>query len=432
MKSVITICAKNYIGLSLILGQSISKYNKDINFYIFVADEMSEEDKKRLDVPSCVYFAKDVLPIEEQLWDEMSFKYNLTEFCTAIKPFCLEWIFNNTKSEKVIYFDPDILVYDSLDLIWNQLDSSSFFITPHIVTIETKFTGQIKEDALLLSGMYNLGFIALRKSSYSKQMLEWWKERLINKCYVDKLNSHFYDQKWIDFLPCFFPQQEVFVSRNLGLNMAPWNFYERKFVEHGGKRYVRNRIIQDTSEDTLVFVHYSGFNYKLLVKNTVEQGNIDDLKDYQDVKSLMNEYHDYLIANIETFLHYIDLNYSYSNFDNDIKITSYHRRLFKGLIDRGETVIKPFSTTTGSLFDRLKNCGLISKADNFDPVSVKRGVVHKQFGKQLYMLNFLSRLLIRLIGVSRYMKLLRAMKFYSRYEVQIHLIDKKYMKDNLY
>lgn len=432
MNTVITICAKNYIGLSLILGQSVEKYNKDCRFLIFVADEMSQEDKIRLSVPDNVVFAREVLPLADSIWDEMAFKYNLTEFCTAIKPFCLEWVFNNTSTDKVIYFDPDVLIYDSLDIIWNILDKSSFLITPHILTIETEFTGQIKEEGILFSGMYNLGFIGLKKTIHVRQMLDWWKNRLTYKCYSDNLNFYFFDQKWIDFLPCFFPEEEVYICRNMGFNVAPWNYYERKLINIDGKYFATSRISKDSKLDPLIFVHYSGYNYKSLLNNRIEQKNIENLKKYPDIEDIMIEYHDYLQLNKQYFLHYIGLPYSYSCFDNGEHITSYHRRLLKGLLDRKEIVSRPFDTYRGSFYDRLKKNRLMPNGSNIDPETVRRGVVSKQFGKQLYVLNFLSRLLLRIIGVEKYMQILRAMRFYSRYEVQIHLLDTKYMKDNLY
>ena len=57
-KSIFTIVAKNYIGLAQILNNSISKYNKDIDFYIFVADEFEQYPEN---LPSNVYVAKNIL-----------------------------------------------------------------------------------------------------------------------------------------------------------------------------------------------------------------------------------------------------------------------------------------------------------------------------------------------------------------------------------
>jgi hypothetical protein len=88
---IFTICAKNYIGLAQALEKSVQQYNDNVDFYIVVADEL--DTGKEPPVADNVLIAKSVLPIEENLWTNMAFKYNLTEFCTAIKPFSLEYFF---------------------------------------------------------------------------------------------------------------------------------------------------------------------------------------------------------------------------------------------------------------------------------------------------------------------------------------------------
>ena len=79
-----TIVAKNYVGLAQILEKSIRQYYNDLDFYIIIADEVNE--KLREELPHNVLIAKDTLGIGNDTWNDMSFKYNLTEFCTAIKP----------------------------------------------------------------------------------------------------------------------------------------------------------------------------------------------------------------------------------------------------------------------------------------------------------------------------------------------------------
>ena len=79
-----TIVAKNYIGLAQILEKSIREYYNDLLFYIIVADEIDNELKKELSTNILV--AKETLNITPETWENMSFKYNLTEFCTSIKP----------------------------------------------------------------------------------------------------------------------------------------------------------------------------------------------------------------------------------------------------------------------------------------------------------------------------------------------------------
>jgi hypothetical protein len=49
--------------------------------------------------------------------------------------------------------------------------------------------------------------------------------------------EYFTDQKWMDFLPFL-----LSISLDLGLNVAPWNFYEREIVNKDNRFFVKNRI----------------------------------------------------------------------------------------------------------------------------------------------------------------------------------------------
>ena len=87
-RCVFTIVAKNYVGLANLLQKSLNAHVKDLDFFICVADELDESD-----YPDNVIELKDKVDIDTNLWQEMSFKYNLTEFCTAVKPFAFKYLF---------------------------------------------------------------------------------------------------------------------------------------------------------------------------------------------------------------------------------------------------------------------------------------------------------------------------------------------------
>ena len=70
-------------------------------------------------------------------WNEMSFKYNLTEFCTSIKSMCFSYLFDQKKYEKGIFFDPDILIFNSLDFVFDSLTSYSIVLTPHVLNVNS-------------------------------------------------------------------------------------------------------------------------------------------------------------------------------------------------------------------------------------------------------------------------------------------------------
>ena len=221
-RSAFTIVAKNYIGLAKVLETSIRKHNSDIDFYIFVADELPSSFGEKM--PDNVIESKNVLSYSDKEWVDMTFKYTLTEFCTAIKPSCFQYLFECKDYEKAIYLDPDIYVFDSLTNIYETIDKYSILVTPHIVF---PIVDDNSDRVFLQSGPYNLGFLGLRNSEVSKNMLVWWRKKLLENCYDDVLDYTFTDQKWMLMIHSYFPQTEICVCRNIGLNVAPWNFKER-------------------------------------------------------------------------------------------------------------------------------------------------------------------------------------------------------------
>ena len=203
------------------------------------------------------------------------------ELNTAVKPYYFDYFFRNTNDlEYVVYFDPDILVYQHLEDLDNHLKEYNFVITPHILS-------PLEDDGLLLNeqqinntGIYNLGFIAVRYSEESQCFINWWKERLHKYCYVFLEKGLFVDQIWINFLPIFF--KKALVERDLGYNVAYWNLHERT-VCLKSEEYTIN------GETSLKFYHFSGF---LLSEPDVisKYQNRYTFEQKRDIKPLFDNY----------------------------------------------------------------------------------------------------------------------------------------------
>lgn len=425
---IFTICAKNYIGLAEVLKQSIINNNKDIDFIIFVADEIDSDDYSINNI-SNIYIAKDVLDITQEKWNEMSFKYDLTEFCTSIKPLCFKYIFKNLKYSKCIYLDPDILVYNSLDFIYDTLNSKSIILTPHIVNIEEKYTGDLKENGFLSTGVFNLGFLALKNNIETFSMLRWWANRLENECYRDVIESYFTDQKWMNFIPCFFDEENIHISKHLGLNLAPWNFFERELNDINGDLYVKYRSKKDNNVSyPLVFVHYSGFDYSSLRLGEIKQGNIQGLSINEDLKPIFKIYSEKIINS--NFHKFSSLKYTYNYFNNNVPINIVYRRLYRRLHKDNKIKTNPFDT---SIPNGLYNLLLLKKIINKDSSIVDKSTKYNvsNIDKKLKWINKFSIILFKLLGVNKYFLLVKLLRSYSRIENQVHLIDKEYLNKNI-
>lgn len=170
---IFTIVAKNYIGLGQILEKSVRHFHQDVDFYIFVADEFTEV----VDLPQNVIVLRNQLGYTDAEWTDMSFKYDLTEFCTSVKPACFQWVFKQGY-EKAIYLDPDTYLFSPMTEVFHKLDKFDIALTPQIAGLHVHYSGEHPEWAMNVNGIFNLGFCAISKTGLSSAVLEWWRLRL--------------------------------------------------------------------------------------------------------------------------------------------------------------------------------------------------------------------------------------------------------------
>lgn len=402
MNAIFTIITKNYLPLAEALMNSALKYNQTpTDYYIFIADEIDDLislHKGAFKVIQC----KDVVR-NESLWFEMAFKYSLVEFCTCLKPFCFEFLFN-TKYEKIIYFDPDIYFFNNLNPIWESLDNHSISLTPHALNIDFENNGVRPDKDYLNFGIFNLGFAAFKNSMKIRPFISWWKERLINLCYNHQIEGLFTDQKWMNLAPVYFDDCCIF--KHKGCNVAPWNFHERKIIFRANVFYVTD-YIDETKEDELIFVHFSGFDYTNILGNHRYELNINPVF-LEDKIQLLTLYADELLN--YKINQYINLPYSYGSFDNKIPIHSFYRRTFRAFLDKKLMDFNnPFeSKSKDSFYNLLQRNGLIVKEQNID--KVHKGNFENIDDKIKYIMLFLHFLKF-LLGAKRFILL---MKFFNQ------------------
>lgn len=313
-----TICAKNYLAQAFTLKKSFKILNPNCDFYIFLSDD----SKELKDVESNFVLLDDNwIP----RWKQMAFKYNVIEFSTSIKPFCFKKLFSQGY-EKVIYLDPDIYVTNPLDEIYNYLEEKSIVLTPHYCNIQTNYTGSITEEEILFVGIYNLGFTAIKNNLIGNKIVSWWMNRLADKCYADKIDALHVDQKWMDFIPAFFPN-DTLITHHMGINPAIWNLHERELIlDEKNKYQIKN--LESNLLFPLLFFHFSGFDpFKPKLINRRHPKYNTDV--YPSYIPLFESYIKDVYEN--GYDKYSKMSYSFNSFENGENIIPLHRRLFRAL-----------------------------------------------------------------------------------------------------
>lgn len=252
MDTAFTIVTNSYLPNAMVLGKSLMKHNPKTNYLIFIIDKLQNLPRGYINKSNFEILEVESLNISEL--ENMLKKYTAFEMSCALKPFLAEYILNNYDTNKVIYLDSDILVFNSFREL-DSIDNCSILLTPHCLFPTNRDDGNVMDLKFLNYGVFNAGFFVCYKyHEETLQILNWWKGKLFDECYTDLINGRFVDQIWLNLLPVYF--NNVYVYKNLGYNVAPWNLCERNIIDNNNYFFINNFTIP------LVFFHFSGFDYK--------------------------------------------------------------------------------------------------------------------------------------------------------------------------
>ncbi|WP_080239455.1 glycosyltransferase family protein [Spirosoma rigui] len=260
MTLAFTICSVNYLAQARTLGDSLRKTNPDFQYVIGLVDKLSEAKLPAALMPPYPMLEVDQIGIPD--FAAMCDRYDITELNTAVKPFYIDYLYETyPDATQVIYFDPDIIVYQPLTKLTQDLNKYSMVLTPHTCS-PTPDWERPNEQHHLNTGIYNLGFIGLRRDETARQFVNWWKQRLVYECRIDLCEGLFVDQHWVNFAPVYY--DNVLIEHHPGYNVAYWNLHERYlWADEAGQWRVGTQFDlskKNTNTEYLQFFHYSGYN----------------------------------------------------------------------------------------------------------------------------------------------------------------------------
>jgi GT2 family glycosyltransferase/glycosyltransferase involved in cell wall biosynthesis len=312
--AICTIISKNYLSYARVLAGSFLEHNKG-QVFVLLTDKLEGYFDREKEKFTLIEIDRIKFRIPE--FDSFCFKYNITELNTAVKPYYLEYLFEEYKLDKLVYFDPDILITDGLGDISKMLERSSMVLIPHI-TQPYPDTKKPFELDILKSGVYNLGFLALSYTDSTKRLLRWWKERLSHHCRIDLEKGLFVDQKWIDLIPGFFA--DAFILRDPTYNIAYWNLHYRDIRMINGDIYAGDKKAH--------FLHFSGFDPLNPEKVSKHQDRFR-LSDLSHASGIFDSYRDRLMA--EGFRDSKEWPCVFEYFDNGVRIPVIARKIYSEL-----------------------------------------------------------------------------------------------------
>jgi len=214
----------SYLNRARVLFQTLRRFHPDWELVALITDEPPpgfafDPAKEPFDR---VVWAADLGIANFKGW---LFKHDVVEVCTAVKgPFIHQAC--SSGADAVIYLDPDTALLAPLDPLLDWLQDHDILLTPHLVDANDEPSAILDNDlSASRTGIFNLGFVAIRTTGEGARFAKWWNDRLLSYCYDDMPSGLFVDQRWCDHVPALF--DKVKVVRDPGYNVASWNLSRR-------------------------------------------------------------------------------------------------------------------------------------------------------------------------------------------------------------
>ena len=197
-------------------------------------------------------------------------------------------------------------------------------------------------------GVYNLGFVGVKNSEEGLRFANWWNDRLQLYCYDDIPKGIFTDQRWVDLAPAYF---NVYILKNPGYNMAPWNLSTRKLSLKNDKILVNN-------DYELIFFHYSGFDSG--ANETVFNYYVKDKNNI--IYKLRNEYIDRMNLHGQETLG--KSKWTYSEYSNGQSISKDVRIIYRNAGYDKVIKVNPFTLTDQHIIEMIEPSKFVDKKND--------------------------------------------------------------------
>jgi hypothetical protein len=324
--NVCTIVTKAYLSYARTLARSVKAVHPSAQVYVLLADGLDG------------YFDPATEPFHTVLLEDlgdlssiskMLVYYTPFEFCCALRGHLHDYMWHKTSAAEWIFLDSDIYVVGDLSDISNTLKNASLLLNPHCTTPASPEFFLGSERVMLRNGMFNGGFLALRRCEETRRFISWFTDRLSRYCFLG-VPGLFVDQLWLNHAPHFF--RDVASYTHPGANLAHWNLYKRTLGKDGQGRYLADGL-------PLLFVHFSGWDIEKPAEVSKHELGYrkTQLPQLQIWKELGEQYRSHLLS--DGYLQTTQWPYAFDRTENGSLLTQeirreFYKTLFKDVPDQ--------------------------------------------------------------------------------------------------
>ena len=246
MNNYCTLFNINYLSRGLNLYNSLEKVSKNFKIYIFAFDDLTFEYLKKAKLKRAKIISLD--EFEDKKLKKVKTERSQTEYFWTCTGSTILYLFKKFNLKSCTYLDADLFFYKDPKLLIDESKSSSCIISKHNYS-----EGY---DQTKTSGIYCVQFMHFKNNFYGIKILNEWREQCIKWCFNRFENGKFGDQKYLDDWPKKY-QKSVYILKNLGGGVAPWNIQKYKLFRNLKLSFKNN----SSEKFDLIFYHFHNLKF---------------------------------------------------------------------------------------------------------------------------------------------------------------------------
>ncbi|MGZ3882632.1 MAG: hypothetical protein ACXVPQ_01450 [Bacteroidia bacterium] len=215
----------------------------------------------------------DIETVERERLNKIRTTRTQQEFFFTLTPFIIHHAIKTFKLDICTYIDADICFFKDPKIVFDEMKNHSVLITKHNYSKENEY--------LLYAGIYCVQFNPFKSDNEGMRVLEWWKDRCEEWCYLRQEDGKWGDQGYLNNWPAMF--ESVVVSNQPGAGLAPWNIRNFKMEDE------EKLFFSDNSSKVrfdLIFYHFQSVKRYFSFIYFIGNGNFTR----QEVETLYKPY----------------------------------------------------------------------------------------------------------------------------------------------
>ncbi len=233
---------KGFLLKGLALHASLISHNPEAKLWILAFDKYTESILKKMKLKGVTMVALSEFEDKELLAVKPT-RHPVEYYWTCTPSWVLYIMKKQPSTKHVVYLDGDLFFYSNPDGGINEIGGRS------ILAVEHRFP-KGREVLVKDSGRFNVAFNVFRNDKVGVACLSRWRKQCLDWCFWKKEDGKLGDQMYLDEWPKLYGGDLV-ISKNVGLDTAPWNISQYKVTNRGAETYI------DT--DKLICYHFHQF-----------------------------------------------------------------------------------------------------------------------------------------------------------------------------